>query len=56
MAWNIACCGPPVEVSEGDLKGDGIVNIVDEAIFRRLLAGLSVWLPASGWPPTVLEC
>ncbi len=29
----------------GAFRGDGIVNLVDEAIFRRMLAGLPVFLP-----------
>ena len=37
--------GPaPGVSSQGDLNSEGVVNVVDEAIFRRMLAGLPVWL------------
>lgn len=42
---SIACCGPPIQVSEGDLNQDGVVNLVDDTIMRRMLAGLPVYLP-----------
>ena len=34
MAVPVACCGPPIQASEGDLNQDGVVNLVDDTIMR----------------------
>ncbi len=44
VARSISCCGPPISVSQGDLNQDGVVNLVDEVILRRMLAGLPVFV------------
>lgn len=41
----VACCGRPIEPANGDLDNDGMATIRDDAVLRRMLAGLPVPAP-----------
>ena len=39
---SVSCCAVVPDLSEGDVNGDGFVNVVDVVVIRRFLAGLPV--------------